>query len=58
LDDAFLSGLPTVRIVHGKGTGTLKNAVHTMLKKHPHVKEYRLGRFGEGETGVTVVTLV
>ena len=57
LDDAFLSGLNTVRIVHGKGTGTLKGVIQTMLKKHPHVKEYRLGRYGEGEAGVTVVSL-
>ena len=58
LDDAFLSGLREVRIVHGKGQGVLKTVIQNMLKKHPHVSEYRLGRFGEGETGVTVVTLV
>jgi DNA mismatch repair protein MutS2 len=57
LDDAFLSSLTTVSIIHGKGTGALRNAIHTRLKKHPHVKEFRLGKYGEGETGVTVVTL-
>jgi DNA mismatch repair protein MutS2 len=57
LDDAFLSSLSTVTIIHGKGTGALRNAIHAQLKRHPHVREYRLGKFGEGEAGVTVVTL-
>jgi len=57
LDDAFLGGLSMCTLIHGKGTGAVRNAVHGMLKKHPHVKEYRLGKYGEGETGVTVVTL-
>ncbi|MCL2603271.1 MAG: endonuclease MutS2 [Defluviitaleaceae bacterium] len=57
LDDAFLSSLSSVYIIHGKGTGALRNAIHTRLKKHPHVKDFRLGKYGEGETGVTVVTL-
>ena len=57
LDDAFLSSLATVTVIHGKGTGAVRNAIHVLLKRHPHVKEYRLGKFGEGETGVTVVTL-
>ena len=57
LDDAFLSSLAVVTLIHGKGTGVLRSAVHNMLKRHPHVKEYRLGKFGEGEAGVTVVTL-
>jgi len=57
LDDAFLSSLAVVTLIHGKGTGVLRSAIHTMLKRHPHVKEYRLGKFGEGEAGVTVVTL-
>lgn len=57
LDDACLSKLETVRIVHGKGTGKLKNGIHQFLKNHPHAKSFRLGTFGEGETGVTVVTL-
>jgi len=57
LDDAFLGGLGTCTLIHGKGTGAVRNAVHAILKRHPHVKEYRLGKYGEGETGVTVVTL-
>ena len=57
LDDARLSKLETVRIVHGKGTGKLKNGIHEFLKKHPHVKSYRMGTFGEGEMGVTVVEI-
>jgi len=56
LDDAFLGGLSMCTLIHGKGTGAVRNAVHTLLKRHPHVKEYRLGKYGEGETGVTVVT--
>ncbi|MCL2526818.1 MAG: endonuclease MutS2 [Defluviitaleaceae bacterium] len=57
LDDAFLGGLAVCTLIHGKGTGAVRNAVHSILKKHPHVSEYRLGKYGEGETGVTVVTL-
>lgn len=57
LDDCSLSSLDTVRIVHGKGTGKLRQGIHTFLKKHPHVKTFRLGTFGEGEMGVTVVGL-
>jgi len=57
LDDALLSNLSTVQIIHGKGTGVLRTAVHVMLKRHPHVKEYRLGKYGEGEDGVTIVML-
>ena len=57
LDDCALVNLKEVRIVHGKGTGTLKNGIHAFLRKHPHVKSFRLGTFGEGEMGVTVVTL-
>ncbi|MBQ0100310.1 MAG: Smr/MutS family protein, partial [Lachnospiraceae bacterium] len=56
LDDAYLAHLPSVRIVHGRGTGALKDAVHRRLKKVKYVKEYRLGAFGEGSDGVTVVT--
>lgn len=55
LDDAYLSKIPQVRIVHGKGTGALRNAVHNHLKKTSYVKSYRLGIFGEGESGVTIV---
>jgi len=57
LDDAFLASLSTVYLIHGKGTGVLRTAIHGILKRHPHIKEYRLGKYGEGEDGVTVVTL-
>lgn len=57
LDDCYLTSLSTVRIVHGKGTGKLRQGIHTFLKNHPHVKSFRLGTFGEGEMGVTVVEL-
>ena len=57
LDDCSLSSLNSVRIVHGKGTGKLRQGIHTFLKKHPHVKSFRLGTFGEGEMGVTVLEL-
>ena len=56
LDDAYLSHLNQVRVVHGRGTGALKAAVHKRLKKLKYVKEFRLGEFGEGDTGVTIVT--
>ena len=57
LDDAYLAHLPSVRIVHGKGTGALRNAVHQSLRKNKFVKKFRLGVYGEGETGFTIVTL-
>jgi len=57
LDEAFVAGLRRVTIVHGKGTGALRKAVHDFLKTHPHVKSYRLGEKGEGETGATIVEL-
>jgi DNA mismatch repair protein MutS2 len=57
LYDAFMAGLSSVRIVHGKGTGKLRHAVHESLAKHPLVKSYRLGDYGEGDYGVTVVEL-
>ena len=56
LDDAYLSHLNTVRVVHGKGTGALRNAVQNHLKRLKYVKEYRLGEYGEGDAGVTIVT--
>lgn len=56
LDDAYLAHLPQVRVVHGRGTGALKNAVHKHLKKLKYVREFRLGVFGEGDSGVTIVT--
>ena len=55
LDDAYLSKIPQVRVVHGKGTGALRNAVHNKLKRTSYVKSFRLGVFGEGESGVTIV---
>lgn len=54
LDDAYLAHLPSVRIVHGKGTGALRNAVHNYLRRNKTVKSYRLGEFGEGDAGVTI----
>ena len=57
LDDAYLGGLGEVTIIHGKGSGVLRKAINDMLKKHPHVKSYRLGEYGEGGSGVTVVEL-
>ena len=57
LDDVFLAGLKEVVLIHGKGTGVLRNGIHQYLRKHPHVDSFRLGRFGEGESGVTVVKL-
>lgn len=57
LDGAILSGLNQVMIIHGKGTGALREAVHAALKRNPRVKSFRLGAYGEGEAGVTVVEL-
>jgi DNA mismatch repair protein MutS2 len=57
LDNAFLSGLKEVVVIHGKGTGVLRNGIHQYLRNHPHVDSFRLGKFGEGESGVTVVLL-
>ncbi len=56
LDDAYLAHLPSVRIVHGKGTGALRKAVQGLLKRNKYVKSYRLGEFGEGDAGVTIAT--
>ena len=57
LDAAVMAGLGQVTLIHGKGTGVLRAAIHAHLKTHPSVAEFRLGAYGEGETGVTVVTL-
>ena len=55
LDNAYLAHLPSVRIVHGKGTGALRKGVHQYLRRQKHVKSFRLGEFGEGDAGVTIV---
>lgn len=55
LDDAYLSGIPQVRVVHGKGTGALRNGVTSYLYGVPYIKSFRLGEIGEGDTGVTIV---
>jgi len=57
LDTCSLSGLATIRIVHGKGTGALRAGIHKFLKTHPHIKSFRVGTFGEGEMGVTIAEL-
>ena len=57
LDDARICHLPSVRIIHGKGSGILRKAIHQFLKTNKHVESYRLGTFGEGETGVTIVEI-
>ncbi len=58
LDNAFMAGLYQVRVIHGKGTGTLRQAVREELVKHPLVKSYRAAGYGEGGTGVTIVELI
>lgn len=57
LDNAMMTGLSTVYIIHGRGTGALRSAIQAHLHGNKHIKEYRLGRYGEGEDGVTVVEL-
>lgn len=57
LDDCALSNIKVARIVHGKGTGALRSGIHAFLKFHPHVSSFRLGTFGEGEMGVTIVNI-
>ena len=57
LDDALMAHLHRVTIIHGKGTGALRKGIHQFLKSQPHVKSFRLGEFGEGDAGVTMVEL-
>ena len=57
LDAAFMAGYPSVRVIHGKGTGAVKRAVHERLASHPLVRNYQLALPGEGDTGVTIVEL-
>ncbi len=58
LNDAFMAGLYQVRVIHGKGTGTLREVVRKQLARHPLVESYRPGEYGEGGAGVTIVNLV
>jgi DNA mismatch repair protein MutS2 len=57
IDSAQMSSLSVISIIHGKGTGALRGAVQQHLKKHPSIKAFRLGRYGEGEDGVTIAEL-
>ena len=57
LDDAYISGISPVTIIHGKGTGALRSAIHEYLRTNPRVKKFRIGQYGEGESGVTIVEL-
>ena len=57
IDSAVISNLEEVRIVHGVGTGKLRAGVHDLLRRHKNVAEFRLGKYGEGETGVTIVKI-
>ena len=57
IDNAYMANLQTVRIIHGKGTGVLRQMVHDELRKNKRVKQFRLGVYGEGETGVTIAEL-
>jgi DNA mismatch repair protein MutS2 len=57
LHDSFMAGLWQIKIIHGKGTGTIRHAVKETLSTHPLVKSYRLGQYGEGGDGVTIAEL-
>ncbi len=57
IDEAILSGIDVVTVIHGKGTGVLRDAVHSHFRKHPNIETFRVGTFGEGENGVTIATI-
>lgn len=57
LNDAFMAGLYQIRVIHGKGTGTLRQVIREQLAKHPLVESYRTGDYGEGGAGVTIIEL-
>ena len=57
LDDCYMAGISPVTIIHGKGTGILRSGIGEVLKKNKRVKSHRMGRYGEGEMGVTIVEL-
>ena len=57
IDAAVLSGIPQLTIIHGKGTGVLRKVIQQHLRRHPSVRSFRLGVFGEGESGVTIVEM-
>jgi DNA mismatch repair protein MutS2 len=57
IDNAYMAHLPSVRIVHGKGTGALRKGVQQYLKRNKHIKTFRLGEYGEGDAGVTIAEL-
>lgn len=57
IDSAILTGIEIITVIHGKGTGVLRNAIHSFLRRHQNVEGFRVGTFGEGENGVTIITL-
>ena len=57
IDQAVLAKLPSVTVIHGKGTGVLRAGVHSHLKTHPSVRTFKLGAFGQGDSGVTIIDL-
>jgi len=57
IDGAVLSHIGTITVIHGKGTGALRNAVHARLRSHRNIKAFRLGKYGEGEDGVTIAEI-
>ena len=57
IDKCVLNSIEEIRIIHGKGTGALRSAVTDYLRHHPNISEYRLGKYGEGENGVTIAKL-